>query len=86
MITSEMAYELAKSYSKDLGQVLPDIYFSVKASVEYSSCYYFDFVIVDKFGNPSKEDTRIGGAPGVVVDKLSGAVKTISFGELSQLK
>lgn len=86
MVTSQKAYELAKSYSKDLGEVLPDIYFDVKASREFSDSFYFDFIIVDKFGHIPKEPPMIGGAPGVVVDKLTGAVKTISFGELSKLK
>jgi hypothetical protein len=86
MITPEIAYELAKSHSKDLGPILPDIYFNVKASGEYSSCYYFDFIIVDKFGNPPNELPWIAGAPGVIVDKLSGKIETISFDELSKLK
>lgn len=86
MITSEQAHDLAKSYSQDLGEVLPGIYFSVKAAGEFSHCYYFDFIISDKQGNLLREPPMIGGAPGVIVDKLTGTVKTISFGELSKLR
>ena len=30
MLTPQNAYDLAKSYSKDLGEILPDIYFDVE--------------------------------------------------------
>jgi hypothetical protein len=86
MVTSQNAYELAKSYSKNMGEVLPDIYFDVKAGGEFKDCFYFDFIMVDKFGNIPKDTPMAGGAPGVIVNKLTGEVETISFGELSKLK
>jgi hypothetical protein len=86
MLTSQNAYDLAKSYSKDLGEILPDIYLDVEFRKEYSNCFYFDFNIVDKYGNKPKQPPMIGGAPGVIVDKLTGAIKTISLVELFQLK
>ncbi len=68
-----------------MGEVLPDIYFDVEHSREFKDCFYFDFKMVDKFGNTPKEPPMVGGAPGVIVNKLTGDVKTISFGELFKL-
>lgn len=86
MVTSQKAYKLARSYSMGMGEVLPDIYFDVKPGKEFRDCFYYDFIIVDKFGNIPNEPPMIGGAPGVIVDKLTGLVKPVSFGELSKLK
>lgn len=86
MLTPQNAYDLAKSYSKDLGEILPDIYFDVEFRKEFTNYFYFDFYIVDKYGNKLKEPPMIGGASGVIVDKLTGVIKTISLVELFQLK
>jgi hypothetical protein len=85
MVTFQNAYELAKFYSKNMGEVFPDIYFDVKPGREFKDCFYFDFTMVDKFGNTPKELQMAGGAPGVIVYKLAGEVKTINFGELAKL-
>ncbi|MFT3934121.1 MAG: hypothetical protein QM726_10935 [Chitinophagaceae bacterium] len=76
---------MAKYYSKNMGEILPDIYFDVKPGREFKDCFYFDFIMVDKFGNITKYPPAAGGAPGVIVNKLTGKVKTITFGELFQL-
>ncbi len=86
MVSSQKAYELAKSFAKSQGEVLPDIYLDVKAGKELQDCFYFDFILVDKFGNIPNEPVSAGGAPGLVVNKMTGEVKTISFGELFKLK
>lgn len=86
MMTTKNAYELARSYSKNMGEVLPDIYFDVKLGREFKDCFYFDFIMVDNLGNIPKDLPMAGGAPGVIVNKLTGIVETISFGELSKLK
>ena len=85
MVTFQKAYELAKSYSRNMGEVLPGIYFDVKPEREFRDCFYFDFFMVDKFGNKPNDPPMAGGAPGVIVDKVTSEVKTISFGELSKL-
>lgn len=86
MITFQTAYELAKSYSKNMGEVLPDIYFDVKPEREFTECFYFDFIMVDKLGNMPENPPTVGGPPGVTVNKLTGEVKMITFGELFSLK
>ncbi len=68
-----------------MGEVLPDIYFDVVPGKEFTEYFYFDFKMVDKFGNTPNDPAVAGGAPGVTVNKLNGEVKTISFGELSKL-
>lgn len=86
MVTLQKAYELAKSYTSDLGEVLPEFYFDIRFNQEFRESFYFDFIIVDKNGDTPKEPPMIGGAPGVIVNKITGAVKTVSFGELSKLR
>lgn len=86
MLTHQKAHELAKSYSKNLGEVLPDIYFDINGGKEFGDCYYFDFIIVDKLGYTPEDTPMIGGAPGVIVDKFTKVVRTISFQELSILQ
>lgn len=86
MVTVQEAYQIARSYSKEMGEVYPDIFLDVKAGKDFDSCFYFDFTIVDKFGDRPKEPPMLGGAPGVIVDKITGAVKIITFGELAKMK
>jgi len=86
MVTILKAYEIARSYAKERGEVLPGIYFDVEDGIEYSNCYYFDYMIVDKNGNVPDAHPLIAGAVGIIVDKHSEKAEDISFGRFSELK
>lgn len=85
MLTYQKAHKLAKLYSKNLGKILPDIYFDINGGKEFGDCFYFDFIIVDKLGCIPEDTPMIGGAPGIIVDKFTKVVRTVSFAELSIL-
>jgi hypothetical protein len=85
MITIVEAQHIARHYAKEQGELVPGVYLDVGDGETFSTCYYFDYYLVDKNGN-THLDCVIGGAPGLTVNKDTGAIKEISFNDLSKLE
>lgn len=84
MISTTEAIEIARKFVESKGEIAPGICYGLSEPTDYSKCYYFDFKII--FKEPGKSDgSGFGGAPGYVVDKESGIVKTISWGAFTKL-
>ena len=84
MITIEQAIELAKTFTKSQGDPLHGIYFAPSTPQELTDFYYFDFLLVDKDGQPA--ETMVGGAPGFSIDKHSGEATILGWGKYHELK
>lgn len=85
MVDIDLAREIAKGFVKKHGEILPGIFYSISEAKEYSDCFYFNFLLVDKNGQLPSESSMVGGAPGFIIHKASGIPEIISFGKLASL-
>lgn len=86
MLTIIEAQHIAKQFAKKHGEIVQGIYFDVGEGETFSVFYYFDYQIIDENGKTPNPPSFLCGAPGVTVNKHTGEIKEISFGELAKLE
>ncbi|TGE04900.1 hypothetical protein [Hymenobacter fodinae] len=87
-INLNKAIALAQAHVEHINQNLqaPDDYkYVLGAPVQYVHCYYFDYQVQYKFELSQDQWSMFTGAPGFVVNRKNGLLKTISWSELPQL-
>ena len=86
----QKAREKAKAFIEQHNQSapLPEKYLYVPSEAyrDLGPVWYFDFHMVRKDGEPMGFEDAMGGAPGYIVSKLTGAVQVIGWGALHKLK
>lgn len=85
MISITEAEEIARDFAIAKGEVASGVYLGIDTPKEYSTCYYFDFTIVNKDGKWPEDLPAVGGAPGLIVDKEHGTAEVISWERLRNL-
>ena len=81
----ETKEEIANKFVNSFGEVLPGFKYGHKFTKEYSLKYYFDFIFLNLDGSTPKEPPIAGGAVGFTIDKYTGKIEPLSFGDLGQL-
>jgi hypothetical protein len=87
-VTKEQALAIASQVVAQQNQEtsLPAAYYWVVAEpVEYDEVWYFDHTFDHREGRLAEEPLLLGGAPGFIVSKSTGLIKTISWGTLAEL-
>lgn len=90
-MTLSEAYIIAENYIKSenerLAKFSPGCGYikGITDAIEYISCFYFDFKILNPDGG-KYTGSPLGGAPGFIVSKLDGQAQTISWGEMGRLR
>lgn len=90
-MTLSEAYIIAENYIKVENEYLAKYYpccgyiKGIHDPIEYLSCFYFDFKILNPDGG-KYTGSPLGGAPGFIVSKPDGQAQTISWGEMGSLR
>jgi hypothetical protein len=86
MISAAEAYFIASNFAKKKEWGHPGVYyFDVKPAEEFTDYYYFDFAIIVVDAELFK-GTRLAGAPSILIDKITGRARVITFGQLAKLR
>ncbi|PJJ60565.1 hypothetical protein [Hymenobacter chitinivorans] len=87
-MTLHDASALAQAHLQEANRtgLTPDDYeYVLSEPVEYAHCYYFDYQLCHRFGLPESQWEIFAGAPGFAVNRQTGEVSVVSWGELPQL-
>jgi hypothetical protein len=90
-MTLSEAYIIAENYIKVQNEYLAKYYpgcgyiKGMHDAIEYISCFYFDFKILNPDGG-KYTGSPLGGARGFIVSKLDGQAQTISWDEMGRLR
>ena len=85
-ITLAEAETLAQEHIKNAGEISPGFKYSISKPVNFSNCFYFDYLIIPIDASENTEIPMFGGAPGFIVDKTSGELTVIAHYQLHQLQ